>query len=139
MIRFSHNEKPAYLFVILSNDGKIQKASDGTDQLLLDHGEVEKVLAFTDRPHRLVKHMTGKDLQTIWPEGANSFAEDPPNATVIINQHLQTIVLLNMKVVGEQTIFTIRADGPQGLVEIDGRVQLFIDNAVGDVMMAIRG
>ena len=44
----SKNEKPAYLFVILSNDGKIQKASDGTYQLLLDHREVEKVLAFTD-------------------------------------------------------------------------------------------
>ena len=36
-----------------------------------------------------------------------------------------------MKVVGEQTIFAIRADGPQSLVEIDGRVQLFIDGYGG--------
>jgi hypothetical protein len=42
------------------------------------------------------------------------------------------IVLLNMKVVGEQTIFTIRADGPQGLVERDGNVQLFIDGLTED-------
>ena len=37
------------------------------------------------------------------------------------------IVLLNMKVVGEQTIFTIRADGPQSLIEMHGRTQVFID------------
>ena len=121
------NEKPSYLFVILSNHGQIQKASDGSYQLILDHGEIEKILAFSNRPYRIVKHMTGKELQTIWTEGANSFAEDPPNATVIINQHLQTIVLLNVKVVGDQTIFTIRADGAQSLLEMDGLVQLFVD------------
>ncbi len=64
----------------------------------------------------------------MWSEGKNSFAEDPPNATVIINQQLQTIVLLNMNVVGDQTVFTIRADGPQSLVETSGLTQLFIDH-----------
>jgi len=58
------------------------------------------VLAFSNRPYRLVKHDTGEALKTMWSEGKNSFAEDPPNATVIINQQLQTIVLLNMNVVG---------------------------------------
>ena len=68
-------------------------------------------------------HMTGQKLNysLVWNGGSNSFAEAPPNATVIINQHLQTIVLLNMKIVGDQTIFTIRADGPQSLLEMDGR------------------
>ena len=125
------NGKPSYLFVILSNYGQIQQAPDGSYQLILNHGEVEKVLAFSDRPYRLVEHMTGAELQSAWNEGSNSFAEDPPNATVIINQHLQTIVLLNMKVVGDQTIFTIRADGPQSLLEMDGRVQIFVDGEKG--------
>ena len=124
------NGKPSYLFVILSNYGQIQQAPDGSYQLVLAHGEVEKVLAFSDRPYRLVMHMTGQKLKTLWSQGSNSFAEDPPNATVIINQHLQTIVLLNMKIVGDQTIFTIRADGPQSLLEMDGRVQIFVD---GDI------
>ena len=121
------NGKPSFLFVILSNYGQIQQAPNGSYQLILNHGEVEKVLAFSDRPYRLVEHMTGKQLQSAWNGGSNSFADDPPNATVIINQHLQTIVLLNMKIVGDQTIFTIRADGPQSLLEMDGRLQIYID------------
>ena len=121
------NEKPSFLFVILSNYGQIQKDSDGSYQLILDHGDIEKVLSFSDRPYRIVKHMTGAELQSDWNIGSDSFKKDPPNATVIINQHLQTIVLLNMKVVGDQTIFTIRPDGPQSLLEMKGRVQVFID------------
>ncbi len=123
----SQKGKPSYLFVILSNYGKIQQASDGTYQLTLDHGDVEKVLAFSNRPYRLVQHETGEALKTMWSQGSNSFAQDPPNATVIINQQLQTIVLLNMNVVGDQTVFTIRADGPQSLVEASGSTQVFVD------------
>ncbi len=117
----------SYLFVIMSNYGKIHQASDGSYQLILDHGDVEKVLAFSNRPYRLVQHETGDALKTMWSQGSNSFAEDPPNATVIINQQLQTIILLNMNVVGDQTIFTIRADGPQSLLDASGVTQLFMD------------
>ncbi len=120
--------KPSYLFVIMSNYGKIQQASDGSYQLILNHGDVERVLAFSNRPYRLEQHLTGESLKTMWSQGPNSFAEDPPNATVIINQQLQTIVLLNMNVVGDQTIFTIRADGPQSLIEQSGVAQLLVDN-----------
>ncbi len=127
----SQKGKLSYLFVIMSNYGKIQQASDGSYQLILDHGDVEKVLAFSNRPYRLVKHDTGEALKTMWSQGSNSFADDPPNATVIINQQLQTIVLLNMNVVGDQTIFTIRADGPQSLIEQSGVTQLFMDRHQG--------
>ncbi len=123
--------KASYLFVILSNYGKIQQASDGSYQLILNHGDVEKVLAFSNRPYRLEQHLTGESLKTMWSQGSNSFAQDPPNATVIINQQLQTIVLLNLNVVGDQTIFTIRADGPQSLIEQSGVTQMFIDSSRG--------
>ncbi len=123
----SQKGKASYLFVIMSNYGKIQQISDGTYQLILDHGDVEKVLAFSNRPYRLEQHLTGESLKTMWSQGSNSFAEDPPNATVIINQQLQTIILLNMNVVGDQTVFTIRADGPQSLIEITGPTQLLVD------------
>ena len=49
------NGKPSFLFVILSNYGQIQQAPDGSYQLVLAHGEVEKVLAFSNRPYRLVE------------------------------------------------------------------------------------
>ncbi len=129
----TQNGKVGYNLVILSNYGKIQQTSDGSYQLILDHSDVERVLAFSNRPYRLEQHLTGESLEGIWSQGSNSFSEDPPNATVIINQQLQTIVLLNMNVVGDQTVFTIRADGPQSLLENSGITQLFIDDAPGQL------
>lgn len=123
----SQNGKPLYLFVIISNYGKIQHASDGSYQLILNHADIEKILAFSNRPARLVKHITGEQLSQLWIDGETSFSKDPPNATVIINQHLQTVVLYKMDIVEEQTIFTIRADGPQNLYEITGKTQVFLD------------
>lgn len=72
---------------------------------------------------------TGEGLKTFWSEGSNSDAEDLPNATLIIDQQLQTLILLNMSVVGDQTIFTIQGDGPQSLIETSGITQVFIDTA----------
>ncbi len=125
----SQKGKASYNLVILSNYGKIQQATDGSYQLILDHGNVEKVLAFSNRPYRLVRNMTAEALKNLWSEDSNSFAQDPPNATVIINQQLQTIILLDVNIVGDQTIFTIRADGPQSLTESSGVMQLFIDGS----------
>jgi len=127
----SQNAKTTYLFVITTDDGMIQQANDGTYQLIVDHGAVPKVLAFSNRPFRLVKNETGETLQSIWAEGSNSFAQDPPNAVVIINQQVQTIVILNMNIEGDQTVFNIRADGPQSLVEMSGPMQIFVDGNSG--------
>ncbi len=127
----SQKGKVTYNFVILSNYGKILQAADGSYQLILDHADVEKVLAFSNRPYRLVRNMTGEALKSMWFQGPNSLAGDPPNATVIINQQLQTIIILNMNVVGDQTICTIRADGPQNLVESAGVIQVFMDAGGG--------
>jgi len=77
------------------------------------------------------KNETGETLQSIWAEGSNSFAQDPPNAVVIINQQVQTIVILNMNIEGDQTVFNIRADGPQSLVEMSGPMQIFVDGNSG--------
>jgi hypothetical protein len=39
-------------------------------------------LFFSDRPQRIVGHMTAKQFVEAWSEGENSFAEDPPNAVI---------------------------------------------------------
>lgn len=119
-----------YSLVLLSNYGKIQKSSDGSYQLILDHQNVEHVVAFANRPYRVVKHTTAEQLATYWGEGANSFAADPPNATVVINQHLQVVVIQTIKVVGNKTLFTIKADGPQSLYALAGPTQVFIDYGI---------
>ena len=39
-------------------------------------------LYFSDRPKRIVGHMTTADFVDLWGEGDNSFEEDPPNAVL---------------------------------------------------------
>lgn len=121
--------KPSFLFVILSNHGEIKKAPDGSYELILDHGEIEKVLAFSDRPYRLVQRIDGKKFMELWAQGSNSFEKDPPNASIIIDDHVQTIVLLKVRVEGSRTLFTIRTDDQSQMKEMSGKTQLFIDGA----------
>ena len=39
-------------------------------------------LYFSDRPKREVGHMSTEHFVSVWSEGENSFADDPPNAVV---------------------------------------------------------
>ncbi len=39
-------------------------------------------LYFSDRPQRIVGHMSTVDFVDLWAEGDNSFEEDPPNAVL---------------------------------------------------------
>ena len=54
--------------------------SDGTT-LTLDE-VTPSTLYFSDRPKRVVGHMTTADFVELWGEGDNSFEEDPPNAVL---------------------------------------------------------
>jgi hypothetical protein len=46
------------------------------------HGLAHATLFFSDRPQRVVGHLTSKKFISEWGTGDNSFAEDPPNAVV---------------------------------------------------------
>jgi hypothetical protein len=52
------------------------------DSTVTFHGLAHATLFFSDRPQRVVGHMTSKKFIGEWGEGENSFAEDPPNAVV---------------------------------------------------------
>ena len=52
--------------------------SDG-DKVTL-HGASPATLYFSDRPQRVVGHLTTQKFVEEWGEGENSFADDPPNA-----------------------------------------------------------
>ncbi len=54
--------------------------SDGTTLTLKD--VTPSTLYFSDRPKRIVGHMTTADFVDLWAEGDNSFEEDPPNAVL---------------------------------------------------------
>lgn len=46
------------------------------------HDVTPSTLYFSDRPERVVGHLTSSDFVELWGEGENSFAEDPPNAVL---------------------------------------------------------
>ena len=54
--------------------------SDGMTLTLKD--VTPSTLYFSDRPKRIVGHMTTADFVDLWAEGDNSFEEDPPNAVL---------------------------------------------------------
>jgi hypothetical protein len=54
--------------------------SDGSTLTL--QGVTPSTLYFSDRPQRVVGHMTTADFVDLWGEGDNSFEEDPPNAVL---------------------------------------------------------
>jgi hypothetical protein len=55
-------------------------SSDGTTLTL--NQVTPSTLYFSDRPKRIVGHMTTSDFVDLWDEGDNSFEEDPPNAVL---------------------------------------------------------
>jgi hypothetical protein len=54
--------------------------SDGKSLTL--NGVTPSTLYFSDRPQRIVGHMSTADFVELWSEGDNSFEEDPPNAVL---------------------------------------------------------
>ena len=54
--------------------------SDGATLTLTD--VTPSTLYFSDRPKRIVGHMTTVDFVDLWGEGDNNFEEDPPNAVL---------------------------------------------------------
>ena len=54
--------------------------SDGATLTLKD--VTPSTLYFSDRPKRIVGHMTTVDFVDLWAEGDNNFEEDPPNAVL---------------------------------------------------------
>ena len=55
-------------------------ASDGSTLTL--RGVTASTLYFSDRPKRVVGHMTTADFVDLWGVGDNSFETDPPNAVL---------------------------------------------------------
>ncbi len=122
--------KETFLYVLLSNDGEIRQVSDGSYELVLDNSAVEQLIAFSNRPVRIEKHITASEFHTVWEEGENSFQKDPPNATVIINQNPQVVELLSNSVDAKRVTFKIRSDGSKPIKAMRGKTQIFVDGCV---------
>ena len=81
-----YKKPPSFLFVLQANEATMSlvkgKPNTYTLTMKLTHENFRKIIAFSDRPYRIVKYMTVKQLKDLWGEGSNSFKTDPPNAVL---------------------------------------------------------
>jgi len=76
------NKPLEWLFAVTAKQGMLSNEA-GNYFLDIKHDDVERIVAFTDRPNRIVKTMTATGLADEWiSAGSNSFKEDPPNASI---------------------------------------------------------
>ena len=104
-------------------------ASDGTMTLV---GANPSTLYFSDRPERVVGHMTTAQFVDEWNEGTDSFASDPPNAVLSFvepgdDTPSDVVVVLRDPTIGEDSI-TYAIDVLDGEMPVQaGACTLFID------------
>ncbi len=104
--------------------------SDGSTLTLKD--VTPSTLYFSDRPKRVVGHMTTLDFVNLWAEGDNSFEEDPPNAVLAFLEpgdeapEDAVVVIRQPRLVNGQLSYSIET--LEGRVPTQtGPVTLFID------------
>ncbi len=87
-------------------------------------------LFFSDRPERLTGHLSTQDFIPFWSEGPDSFAADPPNATLSIPSggKVSDIVveLRNPRLTRDELTYDVRV--LEGAIQAQGGAcSLFID------------
>jgi hypothetical protein len=105
----------------------------GTNLIL--NGVSPNSIVFADRPVRAAGHALTAHLLEEWtpnPDGGDSFAKDPPNATISVlskdgaNVRDAVVVLKNPKLAGDQLTFDVQVlEGD--LAGADGPASIFID------------
>ena len=61
---------------------QVAPAAESADGRLILKNVAESTLFFSDRPQRVVGHIHTAQLVSVWDDGDNSFASDPPNAVL---------------------------------------------------------
>ena len=93
-----NKKPPSFLFVVQAKEAVLKPVDDDphryTLTMHLNDDNVGNIIEFSDRPYRIVKMMTTKQLLDLWGEGKNSFMADPPNAVLSGNGQDASIVIL---------------------------------------------
>lgn len=107
-------------------------SAEARDGKLVLRGLPPSTLWFSDRPERVVGHVTNEQFVDLWYEGDNSFYDDPPNAVLAFleegDERPEDVVVMLMAptLVGSEMTYLVHAlDAP--LPPIAGPCTLFID------------
>ena len=112
-----YKKPPSFLFVVQAKEAVLKPVDDDlhryTLSMKLTDENVGKIIAFTDRPYRIVKMISTKQLLDSWGEGKNSFKADPPNAVLSANGFDARIVILESMIINnEQLTYTLVQTDP---------------------------
>lgn len=102
------------------------------DGLLTMSGIAQTSIVFADRPVRMAGHVLTADFIKRWADGRNSFAVDPPNATISVfskagDKLEDAVVVLKKPVLSGDTLTFQVSVLESGLASADGAATLFID------------
>jgi len=106
---------------------------DSDGQTLTLCGITPSTLYFSDRPKRVVGHMSTADFVDLWAIGDNSFATDPPNAVLAFLEAdadvpTDAVVVLKQPILDGTGDLSYSIDVLEGAVPAHtGPVTLFID------------
>ena len=102
------------------------------DGVLTMSGIAQTSIVFADRPVRMAGHVLTADFIKRWADGKNSFAADPPNATISVfskagDKLEDAVVVLKKPVLSGDTLTFQVSVLESGFVSADGAATLFID------------
>ncbi len=100
-----------WLFVVTANNGEIKRNEKQQYVLILTHTNVKRILAFTEKPNRIVKHISTEQFKNLWGvNGQQSFKKDPPNAVIAFDRENMAIILTSVNVSADKITFVIKSD-----------------------------
>lgn len=111
---------------------QLAKGVTATNTSMTLVGASPSTLYFSDRPERVVGHMTTQQFVDQWNDGENSFGSDPPNAVLSFADPGEdtlddAVVVLREPVIGDESI-TYAIEVLEGEVPAEaGPCTLFID------------
>jgi hypothetical protein len=119
--------------IVINAQGARIEGAQGASQKLVLEGVSPNAIVFADRPIRAAGHAMTAQLLEEWSDAsADSFAKDPPNATISVMRKEKgkmsdaVVVLKSPKLEGERLTFDISLlEGD--LAQADGPATLFID------------
>lgn len=123
--------KPEFLLILSAKEGKITKLSNNQYKLVIKKSNFhDPVIAFSDRPNRIVKHLSMPKLIDLWDRGENSFKNDPPNASLNAT-NLDPVVIELIKT----PIYNAQNNSFEfNFIVLDGRIKSGVASSVGLVV-----
>jgi hypothetical protein len=79
------SEEPKFLALQHAQSGAISEINASTYTLELNEVS-DKTILFSDRPDRIVTSISTSNFVGNWTEGKDSFAEDAPNAVLVVDE-----------------------------------------------------